>query len=80
MKIDTREGIDRYVTNHTPTGSFLAAVLANDLEQSIARADAENLRDLAEIVRYVHNRVPYGAHGSREAVMEWTSQRVVTTE
>ena len=62
-----RESIDAYVDGR-PTGGFLRAVLENDLEMAVVRADATNLRLLPEIVAYVLYVVPPEARGSSDAV------------
>ena len=71
MKSSTKDGIDRYVEDHCPPGSFLMAVLSNDLKESFARADEENRRDLFEIVSYCYNYIPWNCWGSPEKVREW---------
>lgn len=67
----TKRAIDRYVVQHIPTGSFLKAVLSNDLIETIARGDSENLLQLPEIVRYLWNNVPQGCWGSKENYEKW---------
>ena len=71
MKSSTKGGIDRYIENHCLPGSFLMAVLSNDLKESFARADKENREDLFEIVSYCHNHIPLNCWGSPEKVGEW---------
>ena len=65
------ESIDRYLTSRIPTGSFLEAVLSNDLRDAAARGDAQNQRLLFEYAYLMHNYMPIGSHGSREAVSAW---------
>lgn len=64
-------GIDRYVDYGCPTGSFLRAVLSNDLFEAVAKADEYNKLALAEIVRYVYNYTPVTCYGSPERVEAW---------
>ncbi len=67
----SKAGIDCYVDNGVPTGSFLYAVLSNDLFEAIARADDENQLALATICRYIDNYTPSTCHGSPEKVRDW---------
>jgi len=75
MKLSAKNGIDRYVNEHTPTGDFLRAVLANDLREAFARADAENMAALHQIVMYCHNEIPGNCWGSYEAVDAWLERK-----
>ena len=68
---DTKSGIDRYVDHGVPTGSFLRAVLSNDLFEAIIKADSDNQLALAAICRYVYDYTPNTCHGSPEAVANW---------
>ncbi len=75
MKPSTRESLDRYAKSGIPTGSFLRAVLENDLLVAVCGADDQNLADLLEIVRYVHNDTPRLCHGSKERVRDWIEMK-----
>lgn len=75
MKQSIKEGIDRYIVDHIPTGGFLYAVLSNDLFHAIIKADEDNLATLIDIVWYVQNNVPVIAHGSPEKVKAWLESR-----
>jgi len=68
---DIVESIFRYVVHHTPTGSFLRAVLENNLKESFARADDHNQGTMFEIVKLVYNDIPMGCWGSPAEVWEW---------
>jgi hypothetical protein len=72
-----KSGIDRYVSEHTPVGSFLTAVLSNDLMGAIGHADNDSLAALREICSYIHWEIPAMCHGSKEVVENWLSERVV---
>jgi hypothetical protein len=63
-----RNSIDAFVQLGRPTGDFVKAVLSNDLDGAIFRADPINLLMLPHIVAYVRDHVPIGVCGSREAV------------
>ncbi len=74
MRPEIKASLDRYAHDHVPTGGFLRAVLANNLMEAFGRADVENLRDLHEIVLYVHWEIPGNCHGSYEIVKEWLTK------
>lgn len=63
-----RESIARYVDHGIPTGDFLRAVLANDLEGAFARADVATARVMPAIVSWVYNRVPRDRCGNYAVV------------
>lgn len=71
MKQETKDSLIRYAEHGIPTGGFLKAVLSNNLTDSVARADEENLLDLYQIVIYVYNEMPSLCHGSPERVAAW---------
>lgn len=62
--VAVRLSINDYVYLGVPTGSFLAAVLSNDLKESIGRADDTNLVALPHIVAYLYNEIPAALWGS----------------
>ena len=65
------EAISDYAENRTPRGGFVTAVLENNLSMAIHRADAESLKGLADIVRFVHWEIPSPCHGSKDIVGAW---------
>ena len=65
------EGLRRYAIHHQEVGSFLRAVLENNLTEAVCRADPESLAALRIIVIYVYNCLPASCHGSPEAVKAW---------
>lgn len=60
-----------YITQGLFTGSFLRAVLANDLHGAISRADWKNRHLLPEYVNFLYNIAPMDCWGSEEAVETW---------
>lgn len=66
-----KAGIDQYVDWGVPTGSFLRAVLSNDLFEAVARADQYNKDALTDICEYIYNYTPTICHGSPEEVEAW---------
>lgn len=67
--------IDEWVHHGAPhpaaMGSFLRAVLLNDLKAAAMFADDENRRSLAEWAYYLHNEVPALAYGNGERLIKW---------
>lgn len=76
-KIDPRirEALDAYAQTGRPVGSFLTAVLSNDLFEACARADPYNLDTLPIITAYVFNHLPAESYGSRESMESWIAHR-----
>ena len=72
IELRFREALDRYVEHGIPTGSFLAAVLANDLFGAWYRADAAGRANFPLIMDYIYNEFkPSYCWGSPEAVAIW---------
>lgn len=74
MKL-TIESLTRYKEDHIETGSFLRAVLENDLFTAIGKADFENRYKLHEICTYIYNELPPESWGSRERVKQWLKEK-----
>ena len=74
------EGLRHYAMHHVPTGSFLEAVLSNDLTKAMGRADEHSRRSLWNIVNYCYNALPSTSWGSPEKVKAWLASRVVPEE
>jgi hypothetical protein len=61
------EGLAGYILDGIPTGSFLEAVIDNDLGEACSRADDTNRRYIFEIVTWMYNVCPtniWGREGS----------------
>ena len=65
------EALENYLVHGLSPGSFLTAVLANDLERAALRADHWNKQHLADIVIAVAQNCPYNAFGSFDIVKDW---------
>jgi DNA-directed RNA polymerase specialized sigma24 family protein len=65
-----QQGMSRYLEHGIETGSFLRAVLENDFEQAILRADPCCLRAMRHIALFL-GYVPPEAWGSRLIVESW---------
>ena len=66
--------LDRYVSDHLPTGSFLRAVLEDDIYCAARYADADSLKNLVDIVMLVREQ-PAECHGSPDKVAAWLARR-----
>lgn len=67
------EGINLYIHKGILPGSFLQAVLRNDLQDACARADDINRRYLWNIVAWLYNHAPANCWGSPEKVAAWVA-------
>lgn len=65
------EALMRYREHGVPTGSFLEAVLENNLSEAVGRADYKNLEALPHIVAWVYSYMPRDRWGNREKVVAW---------
>ena len=74
MPEDTKAQIDLYVSHGVPLGSFLHAVMCNDLMQAMAYADERNRACMHGICSYVYNEVPAMCHGSVERYDAWVAK------
>jgi hypothetical protein len=63
--------IDRFVQHRIAPGSFVRAILSNDLTGAFRTADEDSLRGLLDIMRYIHWNIPAGCHGSESKVKKW---------
>ena len=61
----------RYIMHGIPPGSFLTAVICNDLREAFARADDENVAAIHGWVKFFYNYAPSGCWGSPDAYREW---------
>lgn len=66
-----RGGLERYFEHHIPPGSFLTAVLSNDLMDAARRADSANQYRLFDYCRFLETYAPRSSYGSPEAVQKW---------
>ena len=71
----TTHALKMYVEEGVPTGSFLEALLSNQLMQTFSRADMWNSILIKDIVNVVYNYVPEDAHGSPENYRQWVKQK-----
>ena len=64
-------GLARYLVGGIAPGSFLRAVLENDLTDTVLSADASSLSSLRELIHYLLEFAPAAAWGSPGLVEMW---------
>lgn len=64
-------GLDAYVMHGQSVGSFLSAVLRNDLRDAVLLADSESLVGLPAIMSWLYQEAPAACWGSESAVQTW---------
>jgi hypothetical protein len=64
-----------YLENHEPVGSFLTAVLTNNLFKTCARADNTNIEIIPVYMAYLYNKAPSNSWGSPAAFEAWLALR-----
>lgn len=74
-KIPTRMhgGLLRYLQQGILPGSFLKAIICNDLREACSQADDENLFILPVYVSFFYNETPSTCWGSKEKMEAWHS-------
>ena len=65
--------MQRYIENRLHPGSFLTAVLSNDLADAVGRADDINRDRISDIVTWLYNYAPSGCWGNPDKVASWLS-------
>ena len=66
----------RYKDSHLNTGSFLRAVISNDLISAVQKADSESLKSLPLIASWAYTELPADAWGSYEAFQKWVERKI----
>jgi len=64
-------GLIRYIENRIRPGSFLTAVLTNDLQGAVAAADETNRDLIPHYIVFLFNWAPHESWGSPEKVKAW---------
>lgn len=67
-------GLIRYYENKIPPGSFLEAVINNDLREACSRADDTNKHCLFAYMMWFYNKAPGGSWGYTDAVSDWINR------
>lgn len=65
------EGLELYINHRIKPGSFMSAVLANDLIEAVGRADHRNIKNIPAYVHFLYNFAPPECFGSYEKVAAW---------
>lgn len=66
-----QNAIRRYILEGIIPGSFLQAVICNNLRDAVNAADDENLPLLRRYVQWFYNIAPANCHGSKEKMLAW---------
>ena len=74
---DMLEGIRNYVDHGIEPGSFLSAVICNDLKAAVGAADYRNIRNIPAFVGYFYNEAPSACWGSNEKMIAWMAAKAV---
>lgn len=69
------DGLVLYLTHGIQPGSFLLAVLTNDLFAAMNRADEESREGLYRLCVFIWNDVPASAWGTKAKVSDWMTAR-----
>jgi hypothetical protein len=80
IRDDLYGAFERYLNHGIMPGSFLTAVLENNLCEAFGRADSFNSATLKHIVGYVYNHLPSNSWGSREKVQEYLKSLLTEKE
>ena len=70
-----RGGVERWIEHGVQPGSFLKAVLDNQLFQAHMNADDKSFLALRDICRWFYNHAPRGCYGSPEQTASWCEVR-----
>jgi hypothetical protein len=73
VPLHLHDGLTLYFSDGILPGSFLQAVLCNDLKSAVMQADPIAAADLRAVVEFLLWECPHQAWGSREAVLNWTT-------
>ena len=65
------EGLDNYFIHGMAPGSFLYAVLTNNLYSACDKADFKNIQYLGKIAKWISGNIIHTAYGSEEKVQAW---------
>jgi hypothetical protein len=71
------EGLIEYLADRRPMGSFLTAIVSNDLMEACVRADPVNRYHICDVVLFLVNYAPADCWGSEKNVADWLAARSV---
>lgn len=64
-------GLLNYIIDGIPVGSFLTAVLENNLLKAVRNGDDANQRALHSYVNFLYNHAPNGCFGKEGVMQHW---------
>lgn len=68
------ESLKLWIEHAVPTGSFLLAVLENDLKEAMGRGDEGAIDNLPHIVAWLYDDAPSRCWGSPTRVRNWANK------
>ncbi len=68
-------GMVNYLVKHLEPGSFMGALLENDLATSVRRADPTNRLKLRSWLSFMERELPLDAWGSKKSVRLWLENK-----
>lgn len=69
-------GMKRYVEHHIKPGSFLTAVIENNLMDTVREADKDSFAAIKDIVGWMYNEPTSECWGSPKKMEAWLEKRV----
>lgn len=75
VPVHLQDGLVLYLVHHKKPGSFLLAVLKNNLRDACGSADETSGRHLPELVRFLYSHAPAVAWGNHALVTAWLQER-----
>jgi hypothetical protein len=76
----TKQSLKEYIERGVPVGSFLHAVLSNDLANAVFKADRSNRLVLPDIMYWIHENAPDASWGSEAKVIRWIQEHPERTK
>lgn len=71
-----RSGMRNYLESGIVPGSFLIAILTNNLFLAFQTADPYNKPQIEDIINWVQENAPWGSWGSPEQVHYWRKKKM----
>lgn len=73
------EGLVLWILEGIKPGSFLRAVLSNDLRGAVVTADGENRKAFVHYIEFLVNAAPEGCYGNPAVLTNWKGLRHVSS-
>lgn len=74
------DALKRYTERGRRPGSFLCAVISNDLQSACENADDQNIHLIPAYVAWLYNEAPGGCWGSPEQLKAWLDKPEFATD